>query len=365
MTKISLIHAVPSGEYPDRGKQVAAMQPIPYLSLTTGEMRLSLLRQRLELLRRFYPEEKQFEMGVEMVDDALKSGVHRGVNFIGVISDQLQPIARMIAQSVRQTRPAAGVIYARPNIVQGIGEVIPIEARKAQCYKEADYKASQYKDKPYREYMKDLLRRKCDQKFEIEKIINDRIEGVGHHVIYKNISPYYKVIPSIVHTKRLLHGAGIGAMAFTMESEESIMAEWVENAIMYKNASKGAGPLDSITSSFYLAPDPEAQLSQYKAWLVKTKQDKINGIGLDPLTISIVIGLIGAALKVAAEFIAELQKAKYAAMASAQGFGTTSYQAEKSDFILDPVNNPPQEVQTDKTLLYAAMAAGAYFLMQD
>jgi len=357
MTRISLIHAVPRDEYAHRGKNVASPVSIPYLSMTAGEMRLDLLKQRLTLLSQFYPEEKTLRQGAQLVDAALKAGLHRGVNFVGSIADQVQPVARIIAQSVRLTQPAAGRFYGRASMVQGIGEIIPVADRLKACL-EATKKIPI--DKVW-ERMDAIS--KCKQAFEIETIFNERIEDVSHHVVYKGINESYPVIPSRVFTKLVLHNAGIGGMANTAELQNVLMSEWVENGIMFKNAAAGIGPVGSVTTSYYLSPDPDADLEKYTAWQKQRGISGIGAIGFDPATLITVIALIGAALGAAVEFLTKLQKAKFMAMASAQGFGTDAYKASTGDWT-GGSNNPIQE-GTDKTLMYAALAAGAYFLLQD
>lgn len=354
MTKISLIHAVPQGEYADRGREVKRPIAIPYLSLTEGEMQLDLLRQRLALLNQFYPEDKTYSMGLQMVNSALQSGLHRGVNFVGSLADELQPIARIILKSARFTSPAAGRLYGRVNTVSGIGEAIPISDRRRACLELANQASN-----PITRASKKAA---CELEFDLEKIFNDKIEAVGHHMVYKGINEAYKMPPR-VYSKWLFHTSGIENMANVIEVNKNLMSDWVENGVMYKNAASGVGPLSSATTSFYLDTDPDMALAKYATWQKQHKSGKM--IGFDPATVITIITIISAALGAATKFLTELQKKRFMAMAAAEGFGTEAYVAKQSDWddgILPPTNT---ESEPNNTMLYVALAAGAYVLMSD
>lgn len=358
MTKISYIHGVPVNEYAQRGQQAAAAGQtgyVPFLSLTGGEMRLQLLRQRMLLFSRFYPEATSYSRAVAMIDNALMSGVHRGINFVGAIPDELQQVARIIATASKQTRPAAGgAILGRENIMNGVGEIPLADSQERQ-------RLCRIKALGLNKYEREGALRKCDTLFEIERLYNDYIERLGHHTIYNRISQGYPAIPSRAFTKLILHDAGIEGMANAAEMQKALLSDWVENGVYAKNATIGAGLIGSIQTSFYLSTEPEKQLADYLAWVTAQKQGKI---GIEAVVVAAIISAIVAVVGAAFKFLSEMQRLKAYAMSEAKGFGTAAYSAQTTDWPIDP-NNPTAGQQQDKLLTYAAMGIGAYLLLND
>lgn len=356
MTQISYIHAIPQDENMDRGaamKQVRR-EYIPYLSLTEGEMQLELFRQRMQMFSSYYPDVPEYRRAVDMLSNVLRTGVHRGVSFVGAIPDELQEVAKVIANATRKTRPATGTLYGREDITSSIGAIVPLsesEARLDACMRKYPVGPLGQKD-----------RQQCRINFEVERLYNDYLERIGHHTIYNRIDPLFPDIPVRVDVKRILHDAGIEGMANAGNLQKNIVSDWVENGVLAKNAVIGAGLIDSISTSFYLAPDPEEQLSKYLAFQQKQKKGKIGAI--DPATVAIIIGAIVSVLAAVTDFIVKLRQVKAFALSEARGFGTSAYSAAVSDWPVDP-NNPTTGEQNKKTFTLIAAAAGAYFLLDD
>ena len=361
MTKISYIHGIPVNEYAQRGQGIGKLGYVPYLSLTQGEMRLQLLRQRMLLFSRFYPEATEYSQAVAMIDNALTAGVHRGINFIGAIPDELQQVARIISASVDMTRPAAsGIIVGRESVMNGVGEIIRTAdstKRLNECIKIVNSNAKYNTNENVR---KESLRR-CQTLFEIERLYNDYLERVGHHTVYNRLNLNFS-FPSRVDTKQLLHNAGIEGMANAAEINQSLVSDWVENGVLIKNSTIGAGLLGSIETSFAISPDPDAQYAQYSHWLTDPKKGKI-GV-LPAAAIVAIVTAISAVVVAALDFLTKLQQQKAYAMSEARGFGTSAYSADKTDWLTGQTQ-PPLEPQNDKTLMYAAMGLGAYLLLND
>jgi len=360
MTKISYIHAIPAAENSDRGAAVqqARREYIPYLSLTEGEMRLELLRQRMQMFSAFYPDVPEYRRAVSLVDDVLKAGVHGGVSFIGAIPDELQQVARVIAQAVDQTRPAAGgELLGRESIMNGIGEIIPTAdstLRRNNCIKKVNNS-----NLPYKEQQAGV--KKCETLFEIERIYNGYMERIGHHTVYNRITQGWPDTPDRVFTKLILHDAGIEGMANAAELSKNLISDWVENGVLAKNSAIGAGLIGSTTTSFYLSPDPELSLSKYLAWQQQRGGAKI---GIAPAVVVAIVGAITAVAGAAFQFLTEIQKQKAFAMSEAKGFGTSAYSAAQSDWPIG-AGNPTTGEQSNRTFTLLAAAAGAYFLLDE
>lgn len=364
MTKISYIHAIPAAENSDRGAEVqrARREYIPYLSLTEGEMQLELLRQRMQMFSAFYPDVPEYRRAVSMVDDVLKSGVHRGVSFVGAIPDDLQQVARVIDKAVSLTRPAAGNLLGRESIMNGIGEIIPTAdstLRRNNCIKSVNNSNLSYKEQQ-------AGVKKCETLFEIERIYNGYIERVGHHTVYNRITQGWPDTPHRVFSKMILHDSGIEGMSNASELPKALISDWVENGVMAKNSAIGAGLIGSTTTSFYLSPEPEFLLAKYLEWQQQRPGAKV---GIAPAVVIAIVGAIGAVVGAALQFMTELQKYKAFAMSEAKGFGTSAYSALQSDWpggVMPPV--PPvvdPNASDNRTGMLLAAAAGAYFLLND
>lgn len=362
MTQISYIHAIPQDENMDRGaamKQVRR-EYIPYLSLTEGEMQLELFRQRMQMFSSYYPDVPEYRRAVDMLSNVLRTGVHRGVSFVGAIPDELQQVAKVIANATRKTRPATGTLYGRDGIMNGIGAIIEVadsETRRQECIKKVNADPKYQKTGPAR---KAALQR-CQTLFDIERIYNDFLERIGHHTVYNRLNPNYPQIPTRVDTKRLLHMAGIEGMANAAELNKSIVSDWVENGVLGKNAIIGAGLIGSEETSFVLSPNPDDDFSQYYFFVTGRKKDKI---GIAPAAIAAVVTAIAAVVGAAFQFLTEIQKQKAFALSQAQGFGTSAYSGLQTDWQIGQ-NNPTTGEQNKKTLTLIAAAAGAYFLLDD
>lgn len=322
MTRISTIHGVPFSEFEDRNTEAAQTIEktyFPYLSMTAGQLELWLLRQRAQIFQAWAPDLPVYSQAVRMIDQALKAGPD-GAKFIGAVPDELQPLAAMISSATKRTKPAsrAGFFPAR------INGPIPVSQRVKECLENAK---------------NPVEKAACVQKFQIETILNNGIEKSGHHLLYKSIPKSYAV-PNDVSTKRILHQTGVEGMALVGEIPNDLMYLWVENGILAKNIQHGVGPLNSATTSVYLAPDPEQSVDNFRAWLSnqpasnrqRIKNGGIGKIAIDPITAGVIIAIAGA-LTAAAEMLKEMRKQKAYAMVQAQGFGTNAFSATQGDWL--------------------------------
>lgn len=334
MTRISEVHGIPFNEFADRGKQIKPVSYVPYLSLTTGEMKLQLAAQRARLFAEWYGSDApEYAEAERMLNRALQAGIHAGGALsIGAIPDALQPIARLINRAQHQTAPASGSLFVKPQgITGGIGAVIPAEQRQQDCLKAAKAKPVEIA--------------KCNKAFQIEQIINKYLEPGSHHMLYKNV-PKNMAIPQEVANKRQDHRLGVEGLANIGRIKDAdLMYQWIENGILASNSSGGVGLLGSVKSSFYLSPTPDKYIQQ---------DTSVNGI--NSLIGSALVGLLLAAITTATKWLTDLQKVDILAMGETKGFGTKAYSAEEEDW-LSP------ETTGDNTMMLIALGVGAYLLM--
>lgn len=389
MTRISTIHGIPQDEYAGRAAMVQPSGYIPYLSLTQGEMELYLAAQRAKIRAEWYGSDApQYVQAYQMIENALHTGVHGGIRWIQAVPDHLQDVARYIKRAERLTRPASRALFYRPAGVSGIGQtVIPYEQRRSDCInaaREKIKKLPQCSNTPYKSgtYCDVVLKSeisKCQEAFNIEKILNGGVEKSSHHVIYKQLPPGY-IVPNMVANKLLYHKTGVEAMALAGDIQPALMYTWTENGVLLNNSKSAyVGPIGSIQSSVLLAPNPGASWANMATWAntkLTDKQQKvlgINGIGVvpvvppvDPVTAALnIVAIIGGALLAAATLLKELRSAKAYAMNEVQGFGTSAFQASKNDW-LTGAGNPDTVISGGlNTTTLLLLGAGAFLLLSD
>lgn len=362
MTRISTIHGIGADEYSDRGANIAIPDYVPYLSLTTGEMELYLAAQKAKALAQWYGNDApQYAEAATMLQNALHAGVHGGYKFVGAVPDTLQNVARLIKKAEAQRRPASKAIFYRPNgAIKGIGQtIIPYADREAACLKLAKTPAQALE---------------CKKQYDIEKTVNDKMEPMAHHMLYKSLPSNY-TLPTEVIVHRGYHRLGVEGIANVGKlTNYDLMYQWVETAILIKNAGKGVGPLGSLQSSFSLAPDPDQAWAEFLAKQGATptgnnpKYDKmnpkINGahVGIAPALIAALVTIISGAIGAAFSFLTEIRKTEILAMSEARGFGTPEFSAAQSQWLLGPGNQPGTAGMSNTMWLLLAAGAGLYFL---
>lgn len=352
MTRISEVHGlknIPANEFAGRGAEIKKPAYVPYLSLTKGQMELSLLKQRADILAQFYGKDRpQYAEASKMIANALHVGLH-GYKFMGAIPDVLQGVAAAIEKAKWQTAPASRSLFAPP---AKIGQIIPIEERRKACWEAAG---------------NDMFKRnKCNQAFEIEKILNDGLEKSGHHMLYKSLPGAYSY-PQDVRTKKIFHNTGVDGLANAGNIDADLMTAWVENGIMLVNAQNGIGPIGSVISSLHLAQDPGAELKSFLTWAgpsaSKWTQGGINGIGITiDAVVAALLGILKWVINMAKKLLEFLRSAKAFAMSEARGFGTKAFNAGQDDWILRQSN--PQTTGANP-LLYLLLGGAALLLLKE
>lgn len=349
MTRISTIHGIGADEYAGRAAMVKPAGYVPYLSLTRGEMELYLAAQRAKVRAEWYGnDDPRYRQAFQMLENALHQGVNN-VKFIGAVPNYLQDVARLINKAKRETAPASRAIYFQQIGVSGIGQtIIPVEDRKNACVQQA------MKLKKPGDRIKAI--KKCEDQFAIEKLYNDKIKSVGHHMLYYNLPENIMSLPPAVSTKRILQLGGVQGMAIAASLDNGLMASWVETGIVLKNGTLPAvGPRNSINTSFQLAPDPAYWMNTYEK-KKKTGGYGITGINCGPVCLAL-LPVIVAALTAAVEITKSV-------VIQAQGFGTDALKSTQFDWKdMPPPGDSAGGFSTNTILLLGG--AAALFLLAD
>lgn len=359
MTRISTIHGIGADEYEGRAAMVTREPYVPYLSLTKGEMELYLAAQRARIMAQWYGNDApQYGEALKMIDNALHEGVHGGIKWIGAVPDYLQSVAQMIRQAERQSQPASRALFFRPGgVMNGIGQtIIPYADREQACLKLAKTPAQHLA---------------CAKQYDIEKVINDKMTPMAHHMVYKSLPANY-ALPTEVIVHRGYHRLGVEGISNVGKiTDYALMYNWVETAILIKNASGGAGPIGSMQTSFYLAPDPDAAWAAFNTGKTYTKSQKTSGdihgphIGIAPLVLAAIVTIISGAIGAAFNFLTEVRKTEILAMSEARGFGTPEFSANQKQWLLGPKNPAATDgTGLDSTTLLL-LAAGAGLLLMN
>ena len=367
MTKISYIAGL-HGEGHDEVKDRAALvQPAPYfnpLVMTEGGAYLRLMKDQVTMLSQYYPDKAQYQKGLDLINNALNAGVHGPTPFLGALDKSLYPIARAIDIYRTQRQPASRPVF-RPeqingswrdeSLVAGMRGEIPVppdfalwwwQVDKAWFSKQTQLKNAQdvkkyiefvsksnIKMEPFQHYAE--MRDKYDLlKYVVDKY-NDTLVKFAHHPLY-NFLPQNNSYPSEVITKNILHAAGVQGMANTGEFSLQNMTLWTRNSVMRANIDGNVGAISPEKTAFALTGLDE---SVYAAWIgvggTAQSRPNVRGqaqVGILPAVAVAIIGLIGAAVAAASQFLTAVQNRKAAAFAGVAGWGTNAYSASETDW---------------------------------
>lgn len=377
MTKISMIGsipAVPSDEWQDRGKEVPSKPFIDYMDLTSGQMSLILLKEQMDILGGYYPEaRKELLPAIQKIDQALYQGVHNVGYLQSGISNAERLVNQVIAKAKNNLRPAGGFFV--PKGLQGIGvEVEEFDngggggyaapgASTTPLPPDVQADLSKYAQLPNCQKIVDQLRRtsglfdnkkkqalraeleECYHREKLVKVLNDKLEQSGHHMLYNYASASVAAPYSAVTTKRILHANAVSGFANISKIERKNLEMWLSNGIMRSNATAGAPPLQ-----------PEQTIIGMRDYV------KANaGIG-EPLTIAAITAIITAIASAAGAVLAILAQLRAAELARLEG---------QAQAIQSPLFGPDQDdFLTGKDaagipgwILPAGLAVGAGLLL--
>lgn len=348
MTKISYIHGIPQDEWADRGAEVPDQNFINYTALTDGELALALLDEQLNILSKFYPEVKDFAQGKTMLDNALYNGIHGAPPAFGILSPQLQKVAKAIVKARKKTGAANGLyIYGRKSSkVNGVEDpLVPMNdcSKLLEGLEPGDPKWNNAQ----------AAYKACAEDNKYRPILNTHLEKSSHHLLYEFTTPQtLSKYPSQVVVKSVLHKTGTSTLnKITKLSNENIRL-WMRNGVMRTNAKKGMEPYQPEQSIQLLADNAGA------------------GVNFDPVTIALLISAIAAAITAIAQLVASTKSvnpANASRWQELQGIGTGSWGPESGDFYgyQEPGGDDTQtsEDEFSKLALPLAIGAGALLLL--
>ncbi len=305
MTEVTYLHGkpnlygVPANEYKDRGKRVSAQQPfMDYGKMTVGETRLALAAEQAKILAAYYPEQKEFAIGAQELENLLYRGLHNQGIYLGLNMPDF--VRRAVGQALGKTKPeGGGELQRRANIG---APLIPYE----DCNKILQDPTVSFHERPQ------ALLKCMDKNREID-ILNTHLEKSAHHLLYE----YAKTtgIPSTVAAKRVLHRNAVSKIGQLFEFDRGNLTLWLRNGVMRGNVISGAPPFQ-----------PEKTIDALKP-----------GAGLgEPITIAAVTAIITAIIGAIGATVS-LLKAMQAARAQeiktvAQGIGTQTFSPEQEDW---------------------------------
>ena len=393
--------AVGAMEATQRGGMVQPPRYIPYTQMSKGEMALAILAQKARILAD-YTENPVYKKAVTTIDNALYAGVS-GYRAMGAIDDQLLPVVRAINAAKRDTAPATrfGVTgrVAGTGIHIGADPIIPYSENDCEAaatrlankqygksYSTFDWKFSPIilpaKHKQWVAYLN-----ACKTQHAIEEIFNKGLENCGGHLVY-GFLPQGNGYTTVVVNKNQNQQVAMGDLAVTGGFDEGLLKGWLEAGVMRMNATQsGIGPKGQAETNAILTTLPEqgrkewmdlilksrnltpAQLSNKLGQIIKKySSSKVSGIGMDPVTASVLTAIIGAVVKIA-EMAKDLRAKKAEALASVSGFGSKAFGPIEGDWDQDGIPNetdptPNGETNTTSLLPWVIGGAAAWYLLK-
>jgi hypothetical protein len=319
-------------------------------------MKLALLREQLEILAAFYPEEKEFAKGLNMVDNALYKGIHGAPNAWSVLTPQLERVAGAIARAKANTRPANNfaILGRQRNSLGGVNNaLVPMEDCNAIVNDPYLIPGSVAAEQAAERY------RLCMEDNKYRPLLNTHLEKSSHHLLYEYITALQaNTSPGTVTVKSTLHKAGTSTFHRVTKLDRDNIRLWMRNGIMRNNAKNGLEPLT-----------PEASI----ALLRDNANESEAGIG-EPLTFAAgvvlvikLLGAIAAAATAAAILVDALKKGapqNYNAFQEVTGIGSGSFGPERDDWAgYTPPGATGSEEDDELSKLAIPLAVGAGVLL--
>jgi len=317
MTKVTYIHgapSVPQDEQTDRGQNVPNQRYINAGAMTSGELKIALLREQANIMANYYPEVPEFKQAEQELENVLFQGLH-DINMTGYGSETAR---RAIRQAKRKTRPAAGY-FTRSREISGI---IPAE----DCQQYVIDEGSIYSETP--EYQK------CKERNEEINILNDHLEDSAHHLLYEYLENR-NAAPGVVVSKSQDHRNAISVIAELFEFDRENVELWVRNGIIRNNAQEGTQPFQPEKTINILKEEvPAASIGggEYSA--------ELRGAFL--VALPIILKAIAGAVLATATLIGAIKQQKAARIRNtAQGIGSYTFGPEEGDWKNQPGGNGP------------------------
>jgi len=346
MTKISYMAGIGANESAQRADGVKPAAFIPYLSLTKGEMALSLMLEQARILAGYYGAPK-YKEAATMLENALTNGVHGTAPYFGALEPDLYGVARAINQARRQSAPASGgLVLGRKSITGGIGEtIVPYDQRYNECMKSGQYGGAL------------STQAQCQKRLKIEKILNDGLEKCGQYLSYGFLpSKGVDGLPPTAFSKLRSQLIAIQDVARVAKVEQTLIGQWLNVGMMRNNAtapgvSKPYGWVDTnailtatpesaqnqivtlfnTSASKWTSPTSEALTGQKFTAIIR-KYKGSAAVGFDPATTIAIITAIAALIGGISEFAKQMRVEQADAFSQVNGFGTKALGPEEGDY---------------------------------
>jgi len=346
MTKISYMAGIGANESAQRADGVKPAAFIPYLSLTKGEMALSLMLEQARILAGYYGAPK-YKEAATMLENALTNGVHGTAPYFGALEPDLYGVARAINQARRQSAPASGgVVLGRKSITGGIGEtIVPYDQRYNECMKSGQYGGALN------------TQAQCQKRLKIEKILNDGLEKCGQYLSYGFLpSKGVDGLPPTAFSKLRSQLIAIQDVARVAKVDQILIGQWLNVGMMRNNATATGvnKPYGWIDTNAILTATPEVAQNQIvtlfntsaSKWTSATsealtgqkftaiirKYKKSAAVGFDPATTIAIITAIAALIGGISEFAKQMRVEQADAFSQVNGFGTKALGPEEGDY---------------------------------
>lgn len=298
MTEVTYLHGIPENEYKDRGKQVGPQPFLNYGMMTVGETRLALAAEQAKILAAYYPENREFAIGAQELDNLLHKGFHNSGLYLGLNAPDF--VRKAVGQARGKTQiEGGGILEPR----SGVGDpLIPYD----DC-------ARFLQDMSLTFHQRTQAIGDCMGKNREIEILNTHLEKCAHHLLYE----YAKTtnIPATVAAKRVLHRNAVSKVGQLFEFDRENLTLWLRNGIIRNNVVNGAPPFQ-----------PEITINALKPGA---------GIG-EPITIAAVTAIVTAIIGAIGATVSLLQALKAAKAQEiktvAQGIGTKTFSAEQEDW---------------------------------
>ena len=274
MTKISTITGMTKRSLydPNSVSGNVPTQPIlDYASLSSGELRLALVRRQLDILTTVHPDNpatNERKEAMLRIDNILHSGVHTVSSLTGSFwwGGEAGRIASEIKAAVKRAYPASfntvaverkGVNAAFELLSEKICNKYEIERRMVGAPPsiiEAAYQACLREQRNERDEIK--------SKNDIRRALNSDLEKSSHSPLYEFITPsdYTKIknVDAVLGDKIAKHRNFADFVVLTSGLEKDNVRLWMRNGIMAQNGSNPnvGGALSPEDSILALASNP-------------------------------------------------------------------------------------------------------------
>ena len=352
MSKISYVHGAGLGK-----SKIGQAAPKRYYALntyTSGEFKLMLHDERLEILQSYYGDQTGIiQLGRNMINRSLTMGLHSGAgltSFSGQsIPKELQYLSKIIRDSQRRINPAGAIFSSqRREAISGKFDDYLVKPGEYDCKRYAADQFAQTKN------IGTLVvaKKECLEFQLLENLFNEKLGDTGHQVLYQWMTKAQSRENATVAVKYDRHLLAMQTLAALSKLDLDLIQEAAHNGVMRMNQKKGIAPLEPIPTINVLR-----------------QAGKSNSIGFDPATFTAIATAIIGALAATVDVITQLKQPGTSYYASAQqlagaGYGTEQFGPDKDggDFLYEATGGA---IDTQSALPLIGVAVGAYLLLSN